>query len=79
MRIELPTHKGLIIENFTFTVESVYHVLGSQRITANILFTAPNIRIMHESEPLVLTAGIPSDAELGALVYAYVQSLQVTE
>lgn len=77
MKIELNTHKGLIIENFTYTIISIFHVIGSERLTANISIKAPNINIMHECEPFILTNGIPSNEQLIIMVSDYVTSLGI--
>lgn len=77
MKIQLETHPGLIIDNFTKEIISIFHVIKSKKITVTILFKSENISILHESKELDLENGIPTELELFNMVEYYIKTLEI--
>ena len=77
MKIKLPTHEGLIIDNFTYKVIKTVDYPIAKQFKPVILITADNIKIMHDCETVDYVNETWTDEDVVASVGVYLKTLEV--
>lgn len=77
MKIELPTHKGLIIEDYSIEIVETVDYSISEQFKPIILIKAKNIKIIHECEAVDYVNGNWTDKDVITAVENYLKTLEV--